>query len=147
MLKKKKHSRKWLVRNLDKIFSEFIRLRDQKCVLCFSKIDLTCGHIFSRTAYSTRWDEENCHCQCWGHNFSHTYDPYPYLLWFQNKFGKEKLDALHRRYKKIRKISNGELQDMLEVYKGRLSLLKDCNNLKYSLDKTADLYHKTICLK
>lgn len=121
--KPKKHSRKWLVRNLDQVFSRYIRARDQRCVLCGTKEDLTCGHVFSRVAYSTRWDEENSFAQCLNENLTHEYDPYPFLLWYQNKFGKKKLDEVHRRYKTIRKISNGELADMLEVYKSKLNNL------------------------
>lgn len=58
---------------LDKEFSLFIRLRDCmpngyfRCISCgqikpFEQAD--CGHYFSRTHLSTRFDENNCHAEC-----------------------------------------------------------------------------------
>jgi len=57
----------------DTAFSKYIRLRDSKdsiatCITCremdhFSK--MTCGHYLKRRHTATRWNEENCHAQCW----------------------------------------------------------------------------------
>lgn len=62
-----------LVAKLDKVFSRYIRLRDCMpngyfvCISCgqikpISKGD--CGHFFSRTHMATRFDEDNCNCEC-----------------------------------------------------------------------------------
>lgn len=68
---KKRYSRKNAVKELDKAFSEYIRARDGKCMQggnCNGP--LTCGHLITRSNYSTRWDEGNAFGQCSGHNFS-----------------------------------------------------------------------------
>ena len=78
--KKKTSDRKRLVKKLDKVFSQYIRFRDQRCVTCGSRENLQCGHLFSRTAYSTRWHPRNAFCQCSSCNLRHEHDPYPLVL-------------------------------------------------------------------
>ena len=117
-------SRKTLVRNLDKAVSEYIRNRDEYCVVCGSPKNLTNGHLFSRIAYSTRWDvsaDGNNHCQCLSCNFKHEFDPYPFSEWYRQKFGEEKYHELHRRYKTVRKFKNYELEELLDEIKSHLS--------------------------
>lgn len=92
---KRKISRKGLVKKLDKLVSQIVILRDGKCVTCGSTNRLGCGHLFSRIAYSTRWDLDNTFAQCWGCNYKHEYDPYPLTNYYITKFGKPRYDALH----------------------------------------------------
>jgi len=110
-----------LIRELDRVFSLFIRERDgQRCVQCQSSEELTCGHIYSRRNHSTRWDEENCHAQCWNHNASHSINPHPYVNWFVEKFGYEALEKLHQRFLSIVRFSNEDLREMISGYRLRL---------------------------
>lgn len=64
-----------LVRKLDRVFSEYIRLRDSKpygykyfkCISCgmvkpYEQMD--CGHFIGRTHMATRFDEKNCNGEC-----------------------------------------------------------------------------------
>ncbi len=73
--KPRKSGTRTLINKLDKIFSLYIRLRDSKpfgykafkCISCgqikpFAKAD--CGHYYSRSKMSTRYDEDNCHSEC-----------------------------------------------------------------------------------
>lgn len=66
----------WM-READKWFSRFIRLRDTNensngprsglCVTCGDHrlmIDLDCGHWIRREHWGTRYHEKNCHAQC-----------------------------------------------------------------------------------
>jgi hypothetical protein len=66
----------WM-READKWFSRFIRLRDTRensngprsgrCVTCGDHrimADLDCGHWIRREHWGTRYDEKNCHAQC-----------------------------------------------------------------------------------
>jgi hypothetical protein len=94
----RKISRKGLVRKLDKLVGDIVKLRDGACVCCGSKNSLQPGHLFSRVAYSTRWDLDNVFCQCRSCNFKHEYDPYPLTNYYITKFGKGRYDALHARY-------------------------------------------------
>ena len=71
--KKRQASQATLVKKLDKVFSQYIRLRDAfpngtfRCISCgkikpFDQSD--CGHYHSRRHMSTRFDEENCNSEC-----------------------------------------------------------------------------------
>ena len=62
-----------LKRRLDRIFSEYIRLRDAdangccRCISCgaihpWKETD--CGHYVNRSHLSTRYDGKNCNAQC-----------------------------------------------------------------------------------
>lgn len=115
--KTKKVNRKTVVKKLDTIVSQYIRLRDKQCVICGSKESLTNGHIFTRTNYSTRWDttkDGNCHCQCMGCNLRHEYDSYPFYTWYMNKFSKKKFDKLHERFNQTTNLKTCELQELYE---------------------------------
>ncbi len=73
---KKKPSRSKLVKKLDAVFSQYIRLKDSvgeiaTCFTCGKKDHwkkLQNGHFQSRKHYATRWDEQNCQVQCAGCN-------------------------------------------------------------------------------
>ena len=62
-----------LKERLDRVFSQYIRLRDSKrgyckCITCgdvrFWKDKMHCGHYISRGILITRFDENNCNAQC-----------------------------------------------------------------------------------
>jgi len=113
----KKPSRKTLIRNLDKIVSQITIARDSACVTCNSISQPNNGHVFGRGSYNTRWDvtpDGNCHRQCYPCNFKHTHDTYPYFTWYINKFGQDKFDELHRRFCTPTRLTNTQLQDMLD---------------------------------
>jgi hypothetical protein len=113
----KKPTRKTLVRELDKAFSLYIRARDGHCVTCGSHENLQCGHLFSRVAYSTRWDAMNAYCQCAPCNLETEYDPFMLTEYFLNKFGQDKYEELHAKYRKPVKYSNAELKELLEYWR------------------------------
>jgi hypothetical protein len=124
---KKKTERQQLVLDLDEIVSKIIRLRDGGCVQCgFDCVSernptkrnsvLNNGHVFSRKSYSLRWDirpDGNCHCQCWGDNYRHISDQYPYFKWYIGRFGQERFDKLREESKQTRKWKNYELKEEL----------------------------------
>ena len=115
-----KSNRKALVKTLDSYFSLFIRDRDKRCVLCGKRENLQCGHLLTRTAYSTRWDEENCFCQCSGCNMSHEHHPQVFINWYIGKFGIAKWEQLCARHARINKISNYDLQKKIILYRIKL---------------------------
>ena len=115
--KRGKSQRKKLVAELDRVFSLYIRKRDKCCVLCGTTERLQCGHLFSRTAYSTRWHAANAHGQCAKHNLMHEHDAYPYHTWYINAFGREAFDELHEIYATPRKFTDEELTEMITHFK------------------------------
>ena len=115
----KKTPRQRVIKRLDDVTSKIIRIRDGACVQCGSTENLTNGHVFSRRHYATRWDimeDGNCHTQCWGCNYKHSYDNYTYYKWYQDKFGVEKFEQLRSEYDQTCKRSNAELEEMYQKY-------------------------------
>lgn len=116
--------RKKLVREADKVAALYVKKRDGRCLVCGASTDLTCGHLFSRAHYSTRWIEENLYTQCKGCNLLHEHDPYPLLQVAIRKYGKKKIDTLHRKFQTPVKTTNGHLKLIIEHYKKKLSALE-----------------------
>jgi len=112
--KKLASKRKTLVKKLDTIVSQIVRTRDEYCVQCGTPENLTCGHVFSRRSYSTRWALDNCFAQCWSHNFQHSYDNYDYYKWYQDKFGEEKFTELRKQFKAPKRFTTLDLEDLYE---------------------------------
>jgi hypothetical protein len=114
-----KSKRKTLIKKLDTIVSQYVRIRDKRCVICGSSAKLTSGHLWSRIAYSTRWDASpkgNCWCNCWGCNYKHEFDPYPFQEWYRNKFGEKAYNELHRKFNTPVKYSDSDLVSMIENF-------------------------------
>lgn len=115
---------------LDIVVSKYVRLRDGKCVQrgqgkCEGV--LTCGHIFSRNGFSTRWDitiDGNNHAQCWGHNLADVDDHKPYRNWYKRKFGEAKFKELERRYWKHKYWSYKEKKELYQFIKTKYENLK-----------------------
>lgn len=126
----KKISRSGLVKKLDAVFSQYIRERDQNICFTCNKVKgpddvMTCGHLFSRVAYSTRWDEENASCQCWPCNFKHEFDFEPYRRKFVKRHGAKKYNSLYVKFKTAKKYANWELEELVEYYKNKLQALTE----------------------
>ena len=123
----KKPSRKLLVKKLDSIFSEYIRRRYARneiatCVTCGKKDHwkkLQAGHFMSRKHYATRWDEDNVEVQCSACNVFRYGEQYL----FAKYLGEEKADKLLVKSRETVKFSDPELQDMIDIYKNKVSFL------------------------
>jgi len=108
--------RKRLVKKLDSVFSAYIRARDKSCIVCGSTENLQCGHLFSRTNYSTRWDAGNAAAQCRGCNMRHEYDWEPMRAAYIEIHGQEKYDTIYRRHTRVNKFSNNHLMEYILFY-------------------------------
>ncbi|MBK7380442.1 MAG: recombination protein NinG [Ignavibacteriales bacterium] len=97
----------------DKIFSQYIRLRDKVCVRCNSQVRLNAqglpvshqaSHYFGRGQESTRFDSQNVDCLCtschvlWGSR-----DREDYRFFKIKQLGQVGFDALLVRSKTIMK--------------------------------------------
>lgn len=90
--------RKKLIAELDRLTSLIVILRDKDCITpkggCHGR--LTCSHYYPRGIMRLRWDLNNCHCQCSGHNLRHNYNTSYYDLWMYNHYPKDELRELAR---------------------------------------------------
>lgn len=125
----KKPTRSKLVKKLDVIFSQYIRLKNSKndictCVTCGKKGHwktggIQAGHFMSRKHYSTRWDEDNVKPQCVGCNMFRSGEQYKYSLYL----GKQLSENLHEKSNKITKFTNIELEEMFKHYSDEVKKL------------------------
>ena len=118
-------TRSKLVKKLDKLFSLYIRNRysknsKAKCFTC-GKVDdikgLHAGHFMSRKHYSTRWDETNVQVQCPKCNLFGQGEQYTFSKNLDKKYGKGTADKLHRKARKVVKLSTNDLKELIEKYK------------------------------
>jgi hypothetical protein len=120
-----KTKRKSLIDKLDKEFSIFIRNRYAKngmaeCVTCGTVKEvkqLQCGHFMSRKHYATRWDEDNCQVQCYTCNVMRYGEQYKFGLYLNATYNKDKAEELLIQSKQTLKLSDFELEEMIEKYK------------------------------
>jgi len=115
---KKKTERKKLTEKLDKLISLRIREIEPECVTCGSTTKLGAGHIFSKRGLNTRWDlteAGNVHTQCWGCNYRHIRDQYPYFTWYIEKFGLDQFNSLRRVFKTVIKLKDAELKELITL--------------------------------
>jgi hypothetical protein len=108
----RKTTRKGWVRKLDKICGDIVKLRDITCVCCGTTKDLTPGHLFSRIAYSTRWDLDNIFAQCKSCNFRHESDPYPLMNYAKLILTEGGVEELHRKYITPEKFKDFQLEEL-----------------------------------
>lgn len=123
---KKRRSRSSIEKDLDRVFSIFIRLREAndegitRCYSCGKRdlwVNMDCGHYISRVHRSTRWDELNCHVQCKRCNiFLHGNYP-QYALNLIKEFGTDVLEELSKRKHKTEKFSTIDLEEMIMTYR------------------------------
>ena len=121
----KKPSRSKIIKQLDSVFSKYIRQRDSvneiaTCFTCGKKDHwkkLQNGHFQSRKHYSTRWDETNCQVQCAGCNVFKFGEQFIFGQNLDQKYGAGTARVLHVKAKQTVKIATFELQDMIKHYK------------------------------
>ena len=121
----KKISRSKLVKKLDAVFSQYIRLKDSvdeiaTCFTCGKKDHwkkLQNGHFQSRKHYATRWDEQNCQVQCAGCNVFRYGEQFLFAKYLDERFYAGLSDELYFKSKQIVKYSNSEIEDMILKYK------------------------------
>lgn len=101
----------------DTVFSQFIRIRDRKCMRCGSPVKFKNGlpvshqasHFQSRRKEATRFDEENVDCLCAGCHLYLTANPAEHYKWQVGRKGQAAVDAIVLRsnlpHKKDRKLA------------------------------------------
>jgi hypothetical protein len=127
----KKVSRSKLVKKLDTVFSQYIRLKDADneiatCFTCGKKDHwkkLQNGHFQSRKHYATRWDEQNCQVQCAGCNVFKYGEQFVFGKNLDEKYYAGFSDELYYKAKQIVKISNYEIEEMIIKYKNLVNEL------------------------
>ena len=132
MPKSKIKTRSYYVKKLDAVFSQYIRLRKADpngyvaCVTCGKMAhwkEMQCGHYETRGSYGTRWDEENCHVQCYGCNVARKGNYPAYSRYLIQVYGADILDKLAYKAQNSPKLNTGELMLMIDDYTQKVSWL------------------------
>ena len=123
-----------LKKELDAIFSLFIRLRDatdEGLVQCFTcrkvshyKSGMQNGHFQSRKHYSTRWDETNCQTQCVGCNMFRAGEQYKFAIALESKYGEGTAGELEWLARTIMKVSRIDYEEKISYYKDLVEKIK-----------------------
>jgi len=128
----KKPLRKNLVKELDTVFSQFIRLRFavnnvSECYTCGVKNDYKkqqAGHFASRRHYSTRWDEYNVQVQCYSCNICQQGMQFEFGKRLCLQYGNNFAEDLMIKSKQIVKFADVELIDMINYYKEKVNMFQ-----------------------
>lgn len=125
---KKKLSVSYLKKEADEIFSVYIRQRDKGvCVTCGAVKEwryMQNGHYVPRGNNSTRYDEQNCNCQCVGCNVFKKGAMDEYALFLVRKYGAGILEKLNQKKKVLKQFTPQELLNLIEEYKQKILCLK-----------------------
>lgn len=130
--KTKRRTKASLVKSLDKVFSQFIRLRDTpggvgRCISCQKIItysDSDCGHYINRKHMTTRYDEKNCNAQCRSCNRFDEGNMQGYRRGLINKIGEKETDLLEVKKHGTSTMGVYELEILINHYKAKIKAVK-----------------------
>jgi hypothetical protein len=120
-----------LKQDLQKIFNEYIRLRDsgKPCISCGEYNKLQAGHYHAVSGYDgLRFDEDNVHgecarCNCWDESHLIRYG-----INLKNKIGEEDYQSLLERAAEYKRngyrFSRIEIEEKIQYYKEQVKKLK-----------------------
>lgn len=114
------------VARCDRVFSEYIRLRDKYCITCGTPNDLQCSHYFTKKAHAAvRWNAHNAHAQCSAcHTRHHNIDPGIYSEWMIDNMGREEYDLLRLKAYSTADYTYEDLCEIEIYYAGLVEALR-----------------------
>lgn len=117
---KKQFSRSKLIQEADRVFSLYIRWRDQwnPCITCGA--DWTeqaqCGHFMSRRYTSTKWTEKNAHWQCFRCNMILSGEQYKHGQYIDKTYWPWTAQILHDLATSNNKVTDSEILETIQHY-------------------------------
>jgi hypothetical protein len=129
---RKKPSLSALETKLDRVFSEYIRLKDADeggtvaCVTCGKLLfwrDAHCGHFIKRQHRSTRWEPTNCAPQGAECNTFRGGCQDEFAAYIVKRYGLSEFNRLMLLKRQTVKRTRVELEEMIAMYRAKLSEL------------------------
>lgn len=130
---KKELTKSELIEKLDRVFSEFIRLRDAyhngycRCVTCGRTGHwkyMQNGHYVSRRNLNTRFNETNCHVQCPECNELKSGNMENYTVYIAAKYGVAMPEMLKDMGNKTADFTCEDLKEKISLYTLKVKQLK-----------------------
>ena len=125
--------RQKLIKKLDRVFSEYIRLKHAdhsgncKCITCektFHYKNIDAGHFVSRRHIITRFDELNVFPQCKYCNRFLNGLQYEYGKAIDSRYGKGTADKLMAKSKSNERLETEKIKELFAFYKKNLITLR-----------------------
>jgi F0F1-type ATP synthase alpha subunit len=105
-----------LKKEADKVFSLWVRKREDYCITCGSRKNLQAGHYISRSCNQLRYDPRNVHTQCVSCNVFKRGAMDEYARMLIAKYGKNILDVFAKEKVKIKQWKANELEQIIKKY-------------------------------
>lgn len=130
--KEKEKSLSTLIKELDIVFGNFIKLRDTKdgvirCFVCHKPIprnEAEVLHFIGRQSMPVRFHEQNCNTGCYECNRLDTDHMVKYLIRMNEVYGEDTVLYLTRQSKSLQKWMPFEIKAMIEEYKNKIAILQ-----------------------
>ena len=121
--KKRAKTQAQLKKDLDAIFSKYIRAKYPKeCYTCRkTEVTLQCGHFVSRQYLMTRWDENNTRPQCVGCNIFGNGKPLDFEERLKDDLGEDLVEEMKKSRHQMMKVGIPWYKEQIEHYKKRLA--------------------------
>jgi len=123
-VKRKTKSLSKYKKEFDAVFSKFIRQRDNHtCYTCGIVMEPTKsqnGHFVPRQYLSLRWDERNCHAQCYACNVLYNGQPSVYAIKLTEQYGPDILREFEAKRKELTKLREDFYIENISKYKALL---------------------------
>ncbi len=125
----KQKTKSQLIKELDTVFSLFIRLREADSngmVKCFTSGKIMhykashCGHFISRRKFATRWDEKNCQVQSVGENIFNQGNAPVFAVNLDKKYGTGTAEMLVIKSNNKSNLGKFELSVLIQDYKKKV---------------------------
>ena len=134
-----------LKKDLDTVFSKYIRLRDSEngyghCFTCLKLLQWKeghCGHFIPRNVLNTRWNEDNCRLQCVGCNLYGNGKVFDFEENLLKQIGEDAVSTLKHMRNQPLKVNRAWYEEMIELYKLKVKELEG-----YEHTATADKEHR-----
>lgn len=121
---------------LDKVFSQYIRLRDRmpggvfRCISCgqIKPIEQAdCGHYINRQHMATRFSEINCNAQCRSCNRFDEGNMQGYRRGLVQKYGEQRVLMLESMKYETRKYTDFEYEALIKHYRAEIKKMMGSN--------------------
>ena len=130
-VKRKDRSMAWLKREMDAVFSQYIRNKYSvngicTCYTCGKKLpikQMQNGHFISRGYLITRWNENNCRPQCAGCNIFGGGKPLDFEDHLKEELGDELVEEMKKSRHQITILSRVWYAEQIDIYKQKLKEL------------------------